>query len=84
MIEIQENDDGAIRLFGPTRWGHSIVKFASTPVGEPCFRCEVPIAKDDFGLTMIYMGEETARVAEHRECFLRSIGVSDPGDTMPR
>ena len=79
MIPVQEDDDGAVRLFGPRSWGHPSLEKTKTPVGEPCFFCEVPIADGDFGVTQIYAGEKVVRIAEHRACFLKSLGVGEEG-----
>jgi hypothetical protein len=47
---------------------------SQTPVGEPCLRCEEPIAPGDSGYTMPYVAEGgVAERALHRECFLRGV-----------
>lgn len=46
----------------------------STPVGEPCGMCEVPIKDGDSGTTMFFAYDHGRAVrAVHLGCFLRSV-----------
>lgn len=63
------------RGFGPLapQW----LPRAPTPVGLACLHCGEPIAENDSGTIMAYIGEEGARpAATHRECEIRSVAGS--------
>ncbi len=45
-----------------------------TPIGEPCAWCAEPIAEDDSGLIMLYVGGDRVRLRPlHAECQARSV-----------
>lgn len=65
------------RYWFGTHWGAPMLEDAtkvSTPVGQPCLHCEVPIAEGDDGVLMPVLDTKGARTAPlHRECDLRMV-----------
>lgn len=65
--------------FGPT-WNAPVndpENLIETPVTMPCIDCEGPITIGDQGL-VIPSSDPSGKVAFHKECFFRAIGV--PGE----
>jgi len=74
-----------MKWFGES-WGAPIcrhVGHAATPVGSMCGHCDAPIREGDHGLLVPYVGHPGPPwVAYHLDCFLASVGITVPGDTV--
>jgi hypothetical protein len=66
-----------------TSWGapiNEVQPHVSTPVGEDCLFCHEPIREGDQGYVMPFNDESEGlmRVASHKRCQHRALGISEP------
>lgn len=77
--EPETNDDDYPGGWFGASWGAAVCeesRHKSTPVGQPCMDCVVPITADDQGLILPYVTADRGMVltAYHKACFLRGLG----------
>jgi len=76
-MDLMPDDDGEIHQFGPEDWHlRGWMKSVAIPVGEECHLCHTKINEADYGVILIYVGEITTRVVEHKVCFQNSMGLA--------